>query len=258
MRAWCVVLMLAAAPAWAGQTCQDKPVTPEAMTQAVRLAQQVQLALGRQQAHAAILGRIGSDVSDQGLRWTHAGLAYLDPVEQRWTILHKLNHCGKADSALYRQGLANFFLDDPYEYRALLLVPGAGLQDELLRAAQDGQSADAVNQPSYSLLAYPFATDYQNSNGWLLEFIAEATGRVHGRRPAQDYLRATGYQPDFVRVGAMERLGASLFKANVSFFDHPLGERLRGRYAIVSVESIERWLRARGNVQTSREVSVQG
>lgn len=154
-----------------------------------------------------------------------------------WSVLHALNHCGRDSSGLFAQGLANFFLDAPHEYRALVLIPAADLQQRLLAQVARDRGLP-VHQPRYSLLAYPFALEYQNSNQWLLEFLvaAESGGAVVDRKAAQRQLRRNRYRPDHIEVGPMERIGASLFEANVAFLDHALRERLSGRYSVVTVE----------------------
>lgn len=251
--------LLASAPLQAGQACADKPVTPAEMGKAMRLAQQVQQELDRRQAQVAILGRVGSDVSKYGLRYTHAGIAYRAPGEAGWTILHKLNHCGEDRASLFRDGLMNFFLDDLHEYRALLLLPTGPLQARLAPAAA-GDLGLGLDQPRYSLLAYPFTLEYQNSNSWLLEFLVSAGSEVPviGRAAAQAQLRRAGYRPDRIAIAPTERLGATLFRANVAFTDHPLGERLSGNYSVVTVESIARWLGERQWLAESHELALAG
>lgn len=252
-----VALLVAAGAAQAGQACTETAVTADGMERAVRLATQVQSQLDASGARAAILARVGSDVSQYGLRWTHAGLVTRDAPDEPWTLLHKLNHCGKSDASLYRQGLGNFFLDNPREYRALVLIPSPRLQEALVDQARRDEGR-TVDEPSYSLIAYPFGLEYQNSNGWLLEFIAEADsgGIAIGRKAAQKRLRRTGYVPDTIGVGAFQRVGASLFRANVAFLDHPLSERLSGEYSIVSVESIVRYLGELRQVAEVEEVAL--
>lgn len=253
---------LAAAFAWtgsvlAGQTCTEKATSAQGVQNAMDLAAEVQRGLEQNQVQAALLARVGSDVSKYGLRYTHAALVFRDPETGIWTVLHELNRCGHDDSDLYSQGLANFFLDDPFEYRALVLIPTADLQAQLLtQVARD--HGISVHQSRYSVLAYPFALDYQNSNGWLLEFVgaAESDGLALGRSAVQGYLRSAGYRPDRVDVGPLERVGASLFKANVSFLDHPLGERLSGRYSVVTVESMVRFLGRQGRVESVKEFTL--
>jgi hypothetical protein len=227
------------------------------MVRALDLALQVQQRLDRAGARVAILGRAGSDVSRFGLRWTHSGIALRDGADGSWMLLHKLNRCGHGDASLFRQGLANFFLDNPYEYRALVVIPGEPLQSAMLEQAKRDQGR-GVDEPRYSLIAYPFGLEYQNSNGWLLEFIAAADsgGTAIGRKAAQKRLRQTGYVPDTIGVGPFERMGASLFQANVAFLDHPLGERLAGEYSVVTVESIVRYLDQSRAVEAIDEVAL--
>ncbi len=259
MRAWGYVL---AALAWtgsalAGQACTEKAMSAQSVRNAMELATEVQRGLEQHQVQAALLARVGSDVSKYGLRYTHAALVFRDPETGVWTILHELNRCGHDDSDLYSQGLANFFLDDPFEYRALLLVPTPDLQAQLLTQVARDRGV-SVHQPRYSVLAYPFALDYQNSNGWLLELVgaAEADGFALGRGAVQDYRRSEGYRPDHIEIGPLERVGASLIKANVSFLDHPLGERLSGRYSVVTVESVVRFLSRQGRVESVEEFAL--
>ncbi len=45
-----------------------------------------------------------------------------------------------------------------------------------------------------------------------------------------------------IEVDPLSRLGASVFRANVSFTEHPLSQRLKGRYQVVTVESVQAFL----------------
>jgi hypothetical protein len=253
--AWASCLLPMAAGA--GRTCEEHPLDARAVAFAVELAQRVESELDQAQAQAVVLGRIGSDLSQYGLRYSHAGLAHRERETRGWTVLHKLNHCGSDRAELFEQGLANFFLDDPWEYRALVLEPLPDLQRRLLLAVDRGVG-DAVDEPRYCVIADPYSRVAQNSNGWLLELIAlaEIDAAPANRAIAQERLRRTAYRPDVIAVGSLQRLAAVLFKANVIFTDHPLRERLSGRYSIVSVESIERHLSHRGLLAAKRELAL--
>lgn len=247
--------LLVAAPAHAGRSCQEAATPPEALEKALNLAGQVQILLDGQQAQAAVLARVGSDVSKYGLRYTHAALAYRKSLTEPWTVYHKLNHCGKEDAALFRQGLGNFWLDEPLELRALVAIPSPALQKRLV-AAVEADAGKALHENRYSLIAHPYSDSHQNSNGWLLELLAVAEGAPAARHSAQDWLRSHGYQSKRIRIAPHERLGASLFKANVSFLDHPLKNRLRGRYEIVSAESVVDYLATRQALLLQTEVAL--
>src|SRR5262249_1818233 len=135
------------------------------------LALKVRDSLDAQGARAAVIARVGRDLSEYGLRYSHLGLALRDDTRGRWIVLHELNHCGRADSGLYEQGLGSFFLDDLYRYEALVLVPSAELQERIASAVAQG-AALRMHEPRYSLIAHPYSAKYQNSNQWLLELAA--------------------------------------------------------------------------------------
>ena len=50
------------------------------------------------------------------------------------------------------------------------------------------------------------------------------------------------YQPDAIRIDRLTRIGGGLFKANLTFTDHPLADRLKGEYPTVTVRSVIRFL----------------
>lgn len=250
-------LLACSAAAQAGQSCESVAPSSAAMEQGLALASRLQTALDASGARAIVIARVGSDVRRYGLHYTHAGLAYRSSEAAPWTVLHKLNLCGTDQGQLYRQGLGNFFLDHPHEYRVWMVVPVPAVQTQLL-AAIDSRRETVVDERRYSLLAYPFASEYQNSNGWLAEFIALATADdpVTGRAMAQSRLRETGFAGDIIPVGPLERLGAGLSKANLSFFDHPLPRRLAGRYETVTVEALVRWLGHQQWIASAQELSL--
>jgi hypothetical protein len=222
---------------------------------AARTALTVRDALDASGADLAILGRVGSDISKYGLRFTHAGIAVRRHPAGRWIVRHLLNNCGRPTSSLYDQGLMVFYLDNPFAYDTLVLVPTRPVQ-EGLRHLVLGESALEMHEPAYSTLAYPFSRRYQNSNQWLLELLASsgADGEI-SRARAQRRLRRTGYAPSTIALSPWLKMGASLFKANVRFDDHPPAENRGSRYSVVTVRSIGNYLRGTG--QLAREFVVE-
>src|SRR5258706_6086793 len=99
--------------------------------------------------------------------------------------------------------------------------------------------------PAYNMVAYPWATKYQNSNQWLLEMLAAAwapEAAVSGRAQAQAWLKQAGYQPTLLRIGPLERLGGRVFPAHIAFDDHPNELRFSDQIYTLSVESIAAFL----------------
>jgi len=250
-RAAAAVLMvglLAAAPAArAGRSCEPRPPTVDQVRQGLVLAQATARALEAGAAQVVVLGRAGQDLSAYGLQWSHLAFAYrLPPAGDqpaRWRVVHKLNHCGSAEAALYRQGLAEFFLDDPHRYDAIIAPLDRALEAKLLALLQDDRLLAVLHESAYNMLAYPWAVRYQQSNQWLIETLAVAAEPgVTSRRQAQAWLQLKAYEPTVLKLGALTRLGARISRANVAFDDHPTDERFSDRIATVTADSVLDWL----------------
>jgi hypothetical protein len=99
-----VIAMLAAAPARAGRSCEDHPVTQAALTDALATGQALQTALDASGSDVAMIARQGQDLSKYGLKYSHAGLAFRSAPGQPWRVYELLNECGTADSALWVDG----------------------------------------------------------------------------------------------------------------------------------------------------------
>ena len=227
--------------ALAGQSCE--PRQPEALEvrSSLQLAHKVQQHLDALEANVAVIGRVGRDLSEYRLRYSHIGLAVRDRTQNRWNVVHMLNHCGRADSDLYVQGLGNFFLDDLFRYEAVVLVPSRELQGRLAEAIANG-GGRRLHQPNYSLIAHPYSAKYQNSNQWLLELAAAVSaGGEPSRAAAHARLLQDRFQPAVLSLPPLKRLGARLFSMNTQFDDHSAEEWSTSRYQVVSAESVLGW-----------------
>ena len=242
-------LLLCAAPwagAQAGQNCETKPLTAAVLERAMTLAERTRAALDASGAEVVVLARAGQDLSRYGLRYSHLGFAYRQPDGeggQVWRVMHKLNQCGTAESAIYRQGLGNFFLDDLWRYEAAWVVPTPEVQRKLMAVLKDEPRAIALHHKPYSIVSYAWGQKYQQSNQWAIETLAVAMEpSVDSRGRAQAWLTLKGYQPTALRLGALERLGGRIGSANVAFDDHPDEKRFKDRIETVTVESVFFWL----------------
>lgn len=234
----------ASAPVHAGRTCQEMKPDAITMQKALQLALGAREALKASGAQVALIGRVGRDMSRHGLRYSHMALALRDHPKGRWYLTHMLNHCGTGVSALYDEGLGNFFLDEVFAFEAIIVIPSPDLQARL-RAVAATSLPLMLHQPSYSLIAQPYSTRHQNSNQWVLEQIAAALalpGEVSNRGEAQRWLRRRDYVPSDIRIAPFERIGARFFATNVYFNDHSNEEMQSGRYQTVTVESVIRFL----------------
>ncbi|MBI3349545.1 MAG: DUF2145 domain-containing protein [Burkholderiales bacterium] len=240
-----VAALTLATAAHAGRSCEEKPPTVRQIEQGLNLAQATARQLDASGAQVVVLARAGQDLSKYGLRWSHLGFVYKDATQQPavWRVMHKLNHCGTDHAALYRQGLGEFFLDNPYRYDAAFVVLKPELQQALLPVLTDNARVAAFNERRYSMVAYAFGTKYQQSNQWVLETLAGAAapGAV-SRRAAQDWLRSQGYQPTDLHLSTLTRLGGRMTQANIAFDDHPSARRFSSHIDTVTVDSMFAWL----------------
>lgn len=249
-----LALVAASAAAQAGRSCEQKTPRADDVQRSMALAEHTAQALERSGAQVVALARIGQNLSEYGVRYSHFGLAYRDEQNGRpvWRVVHKLNHCGTAHAAIYRQGLGEFFLDDLFEYEAAVVVPTPAIQARLLPVLRDNARVAQLNTPAYSMVAYPWARTYQQSNQWALETLAMAQettpGRplTYSRAEAQSWLQAQGYTPTTLRIGPMKRLGGRLTAANIAFDDHPPEKRFTDRIETVTVDSVFAWLNRTG------------
>ena len=250
----------------AGQTCEATPPDTNSMTRALGLAERTQASLDASGAQVVVIARAGQDLRKYGLQWSHLAFAYREdaPVQARpispvlgqisdlplqaprhgtWRIVHKLNQCGTAEAAVFRQGLAEFFLDTPFRYEAAYVIPDPEVQAALLRVLTDDQRLVQWHTPAYSVVAYPWSTRYQQSNQWALETLAGSLDPAASTRErAQAWLQLHDYQPTVLHLDAFTRLGARMTRANVAFDDHPNSKRFSDHIETVTVESMFDWM----------------
>ena len=249
------LMLLAANPAQAGRTCENKPPTVAALQRSLGLAERTAARLDASGAQVVVLARAGQDLSAYGLRYSHLGLAYREspatPDAKQtpgiWRVVHKLNQCGTAQAAVYRQGLGEFFLDDLFDYEAAWVVLAPEVQARMLTVLRDNAALATLHTPAYSMVAYPWAQTYQQSNQWALETLAmtQDPGAVNRER-AQAWLRLRAYEPTPLKISAIKRLGARATAANVAFDDHPNEKRFSDRIETVTVDSVFVWLARSG------------
>jgi hypothetical protein len=239
-----MLIVAAVSTVHGGQPCLEQPASTEAAAQAKQLGARVREELEKSQLSAAFIGRVGMDMSDYGLRYTHLAIAWRDHPRGRWYTFHLLNKCGTGESVLTEQALEDFFVVRLHEPEALIVAPSYPIQVKLHRAFF-GTAATRLHERQYSLISHPFSTLYQNSNQWILEVAASALaapGAVGTRKEAQTWLRHNDYVPSEIHVPRLRRFGAWLASPHVRFDDHSDEEGRSGQFVVVSVESILRFL----------------
>lgn len=236
-----------AGQALAGRSCEPAPPDPNAVKNAFELAQMTEAKLDETGDDVVLIGRVGQDLSEYGLTYSHMGFAVKDHSSGHWGLVHKLNTCGTADSHLYDEGMVNFFSDTPFRYQTGIWRVSPAVQQRLKSTLLTKKAGD-FEEDHYNMVAYPFSTKYQNSNGWVLEVLANALApdnEANTRKSAQQWLQANGYVPTTLELGTFTRLGARVTKANIAFDDHPSELRWHGHIQTVTVDSVIKWLSTR-------------
>ena len=230
------------ATAHAGRSCEPKRATVRSIEQGLTLAEKTMTMLDASGSDVVLLARAGQDLSKYGLRYSHLGFAYRQSQTgggHVWRVVHKLNECGTATSALHRQGLGEFFLDDPWRYEAAYVVPSEPVQRRLLALLQDEAATVRLHHRPYSIVSYVWGTRYQQSNQWAIETMASAmVADVDSREKAQDWLVMSDYRPTTLELGPMTRIGARMTASNVAFDDHPPAKRFSNQIETVTVDSV--------------------
>ena len=236
-------MVLAAGAAHAGRSCEVRPLDVFTVRQSMDLAERTARRLDETGATVVVLSRAGQDLGRYGVFWSHMAFAYRERPGQPWRVVHKLNHCGTASAAVYRQGLGEFFLDRMFRYEAGIVVLSPEAQGKLLPVLRDNYGVTRWHTEAYNMVAYPWSVRYQQSNQWVLETLAGAMEPAAGTRwQAQGWLQMHDYQPTTLKIGAFERLGARATAANVAFDDHPNAKRFSDRIETVTVDSAFAWL----------------
>ena len=246
MKRLAFLAIFCAASGFAGQRCDEKLATPQANLHAADAAAITIAALNARQRPIALIARIGQDLSEHGLLYSHAGFVVFGSDRkhpQEWRVTHLLNECGSDRGTLYREGMLNFYLDSPLSYQSKIIFLKPELEQQLLSALAS-HNGKAVFEPRYSVIAKPYSKTRQNSTAWVLELIAAAVGPApDSRTEASAILRQQRYQADTIQIPYSMRVLGGLTRANAVFTDHSLGTRLSGKYSVSTVHSVFRHLR---------------
>jgi len=253
--------LAATAPAaHAGRSCEVRKTTPQTVERGMTLAEKTLASLNASGEKVVVLARAGQDLGKYGIRYSHLGLAYQLPDGQggmTWRVVHKLNTCGTSESAVYRQGLGEFFLDDLWRYEAAWVAPTPEVQARLLVLLQDPGRLTAMHYKPYSVVSYAWGRKYQQSNQWATETVAAAMEPgVTTREKAQAWLQFKGYEPTTLKLGPLTRLGGRITAANIAFDDHPNDKRFSDRIETVTVDSVFDWLQRAQMTVPGKPVTV--
>lgn len=258
----CGALLGAALTAQAEPQCVERHPTPQSLAAMFDVALTAGETLDALDGvDVVIIARGGQDLSKYGLRHSH--LAFLlREADGNWRAVHLLNHCKSPQSELFREGLSTFIGESGSHTDLRIGVPTPAVRKALIAMlTPPAIQARALHEPRYSVVAYPFRDEYQNSNQWVLEVLAAALAHEDDgtllikRAQAQAWLKERDYRPSTLHIGVAKRLGARFFVPNAAVTDHPASERISGNYSVVTVESVFDFLAQRHALQQELNVA---
>jgi hypothetical protein len=198
------ILAIITTSARAGQDCRSEVIAPVAQAEAAAQALAVVGRLEAMDAPVALVARVGTDLSKHGLRYSHVGFVVRDAEDGRWTMIHLLNTCGTDRSALYAEGLVDYYADARVALDTAVVWLDAPLAEDVVRVLASRDAAH-LHDADYNVIAHPHSAQYQNSTAWVLETLAIAMSRDASpdRARAQDWAAPIPELLDEIRAGRM-------------------------------------------------------
>jgi len=197
----------------------------------------------------AIISRSGIDLDRFKIRYSHAGLTLKNSANTPWAVRQLYYGCDEEKPSIYDQGLSGFLIDHDntsVPYVSLVFIPPP-MGPALEKAATDNKTALSVLGQQYSANAYPFSTQFQNCNQWLLEVLAYAWGHIEStgdyRADAQKWLKDNNYQPSNIDVKHRYIVWASHFVPLISNSDHPPENVDHNLYQVSMPASVEAFVK---------------
>jgi hypothetical protein len=244
----------------AGRNCAENKLNVSEFNSVLTMAKRAETALNTSPGDHAIIARVGSDISEHGLKYTHLGIAERKDGSEHWRVIHQLNLCGSGTSVLRRDGLGVFLSDDLHRHD-LLVAPFTSELSKVLSRTMGTDHPTGLHEPRYSMIAHPGPGGrYQNSNQWVLEVITQAI-MIAGGHPRTDRnwvqrrYRRDGFRGSIVKVGLLKRAGARIGAPNIRFDDHPARARAAGRFEVVTVDAVVAHLTRTEMIVGHRELS---
>ena len=84
-----VAVVFGISPTLAGSACKERLITTIDLDRAGRMAGKLRAIAEREDITAAIVGRMGSDLSKYGLRYSHLGIIYRKENKNIWYFRHR-------------------------------------------------------------------------------------------------------------------------------------------------------------------------
>jgi hypothetical protein len=212
-------------PAAAGSSAASNPVLPVAEVAA--FSNRVQQDLAGRGANVAIVARVGRDPAllPDGIQYTHVAFWVYSRITQAdgstgmgYRIYNLYQQPGDLTrSDLVQDTPADFFAG-AHRLDAGIIIPDARLQRKLLDVIASPAYA-ALHNPSYSVLANPWSSQFQNCTEHTLDVLMAALYDTTDPRQIKANIAAY-FEPQQVRLNGLQRLLAPAASQALTTADH--------------------------------------
>lgn len=218
--------------------------------QAARFSKQIEQTLADKGARVAIVFRTGRtrDKLPKGISYTHGAFWAYVPItltsgeRVNGYAVYNLYHGDGTTLAKDRSYLAQDFPIDFVRGTAVddvaVIIPSPEMQRRIVQIMASPSYA-ALHNPSYSLIANPLETKYQNCNSFMLNVIAAAAWETTGPQQIRANL-AQHYKPTRIAVGPVQRLIGPMADSRLKTDDH------KGKLATATYESMSAFMQKNG------------
>ncbi len=209
----------------AGSSAASNPVLPAA--DVAVFSNRVQQDLAARGAHVAIVARVGRDpaVLPDGIDYTHVAFwvySRFKRADGSTGMGYRIYNLYQRDGDLSRSDLvqdtpADFFAG-AHSLDAGVIIPDPRLQQKLLRVIASPAYA-ALHNPTYSVLANPGSTQFQNCTEHTLDILMAALYDTRDPRQIKANITAH-FEPQQVRLSGLQRLLAPAASQALTTADH--------------------------------------
>jgi hypothetical protein len=186
---------------FAGTNCENLGViNNNTFEKSLITSQKVINYLNDNNAQSALVGRVGQNLSEYHLKYSHIGIFFKENNE--WFVYHELNKCATSESFVFKEGVGNFFLDDMYSFDAIIYLPSPQLQEKIVSSIKN-KSFSKFHTTNYNMTAFPFSTKYQNSNQFILESVTSLLSNeieFQSREDIQNFLKLKKFQSTTLEI----------------------------------------------------------
>jgi hypothetical protein len=196
--------------------------------------------------------------SKRNIGYSHVGLLVRNELDPNgWSFIHLLSPCSSKESRIYHEGIATFFMDDPYAYRAWFMIPTDEIQQRIIDVI-DSTTIPETNTvrwtlvpPTYNLTAVLSNPAEANSNTYPVYVLSAAIRNQMGidYRQANSITRELDFRPSKIILKGMHAMAKSFLApkyVEIRKSEHPYSGSL-GAVSVLTALSIKEFM-ARQNI----------